>query len=103
MKEPSSQWDYPVTDTELDAHYGVVPSSIQVEIAIGDASTEVDIAELSDSMHDYSELILDAIADKDAEAVGNLVLLARRQRIADIASRRLYGETGVIRADEVKV
>lgn len=103
MDEPRSKWDYPVTDTELDSFYGVAASKYQVDQAIGEASTKIDIVELCDAMHEYEELILDAIADQDAEALGNLVLLARRQRIAAIASRALYGKEGVIRADEVKV
>lgn len=78
-------------------------SVLEIEYAIGAASTEFNDGELSDVVACNYEDIASLIADKNAEAIGNYIMALRRQRIADIASVKLYGKTGFIRGSEVNV
>lgn len=101
---PRGPFDFPVTDSELDAFYGYAPSEFNVQQAIGAASASVGMMELTDSMLRMDEeLFLDAIAAKDAKKIGELVLLARRMRIAEIASKWVYDRIGVIKESDVQV
>lgn len=78
-------------------------SYFEIQYAIGEASIAFDDGELSDVVACNYEDIASLIADKNAEAIGNYIMALRRQRIADIASVKLYGKTGFIRASEVIV
>jgi hypothetical protein len=80
----------PVTNAEIDRH-----------MAIGQASTEVDRDIYSDIAFEHSEAIADNIGN--AEAIGRIIIAARKQWIADQASRALYGKAGLIKADDVVV
>ena len=96
--------DLPVTDAELDSFYGTTPSAFEVAEEIGKQATNLqDMGELTDALYEVEQALLDAIAAKDAEAIGNLVLKARAQRIADMASRAIYGRKGLIYSSEVRV
>lgn len=92
--------DIPPTDAELNACYGAPISEDQRNEAIGAASSDVDFAELTDALFDHEEAILDAIANNDASNVGELIMLARRERIASLAGRRIGCN---INASEVKL
>lgn len=99
---PSSTWDRPVSNAELEVAYRR-PSDEEVAEEIGKASADFDAGELGDVCAIAFEQIVDLIAAKDAKALGEYVMFLRRQRIADIASRAIYGKTGLIFAAEVKV
>ncbi len=95
--------DTPVTDKELDAIYGKAPTQIEIGMAIGKAASDFDAADLGDVVAEYFEQIAEALADGEFELVGMIVDLARRKRIANVASRAVYGIYGKIIADEVKL
>ena len=73
------------------------------QFQIGRASSDFDDGELADVCAIAYDNIMDLIAAKDATAVGNYMMFLRRQRIADIASKRIYGKVGMISEKEVKV
>lgn len=100
---PSSVWDYPTTDTELDQFYGTTPSTEEIAVAIGEAASNFDDGELGDVVALHFELIADLIAGNNPLALGNLLIQLRRQRIADMASRKVYGNVGFILASQVLV
>jgi len=102
----------PVTDKELADHYGTPHTEVDRGLAIGWAKALFDAAELGDVIYRLYEEIEEELHHADNDLRGELVMLARigrivvnarNQRIADIASRRLFGETGHIKSDEVKV
>jgi hypothetical protein len=90
-----------VTDKELDQFYGVEATEIEIAQTIGAASTEFAAGEMADIAYENFEAIADA--GDDAEAVGRIIIMARKQWIADCASRAIYGRVGVINPNEVKV
>lgn len=108
---------YPQTETEFEMSISVIeiplterersqiepPSWDEVGECIGEASTKFDACELGDVCAIAYEQIAELIADKDATALGNYVMFLRRQRIADLASRQMYGHVGEIFAAQVKV
>jgi len=98
----SSIWDRPVSDAELEQIAGTLSQS-EFGLAIGEAASGFDESELGDVVACHFELIADLIASNDALAIGNLIIQLRKQRIADIASRRVYGRVGVIQASQVLV
>jgi len=69
--------------------------------AIGKAVSDFDATELGDALHDGFEQLMEMIAAGDMTAVGTFIAHMRRQKIADIASFRLYGAKGHIQASEV--
>lgn len=75
----------------------------EVNLAIGAAAAEFDDGELGDVCAIAFEQIAELIASKDAVGLGNYIMFLRRQRIADIASRSIYGRVGMIFAKEVEV
>ena len=79
------------------------PSQSELGLAIGEAASDFEESELGDVVACNFELIADLIASNDALAVGNLIIQLRKQRIADIASRRVYGRVGGIQASQVLV
>jgi hypothetical protein len=89
------------TDKELDQFYGREVTEIDRHMAIGQASTEVDQDIYSDIVFEHSESIADNIGDP--YMIGRIIIAARKQWIADQASRALYGKAGLIKADEVNV
>ena len=93
--------DKPVTDQELDRFYGIEATEVEIAVTIGAASTEFDAGELANVAFEN----FDAIAEvgSDAEAVGRIIIQARKQWIADQASLAIYDRKGVIKAEEVKV
>jgi hypothetical protein len=91
----------PVTNKELDDSIGRPATEIDRHMAIGQASTEVDRDIYSDIAFEHSEAIADNIGN--AEAIGRIIIAARKQWIADQASRALYGKAGLIKADDVVV
>ncbi len=95
--------DLPVTTDELEQFYGTTPSQDELGLAIGTAAADFDEGELGDVVACHFEQITGLIAAGDALAVGNYVMHLRRQRIADMASRRVYGRPGVIQASQVLV
>lgn len=95
--------DIPVTDSELDAIYGTVPTQIEISMAIGKAASDFCADDLSAALSDYFEPIAQALAEGSFELVGMICDLGRRKCIAEKASRDLYGVVGKIIADEVKV
>ena len=98
----SSIWDRPVSNAELEQIAGT-PSQSELGLAIGEAASDFDESELGDVVACHFQQISNLIAAGDALAVGNYVMHLRRQRIADIASRRVYGRVGVIQASQVVV
>lgn len=95
--------DLPVTDDELEQFYGSTPSQSELGLAIGTAASDFDDGELGDVVACHFEQISGLIAAGDAEAIGKYLMHLRRQRIADIASRRVYGRPGVIQASQVLI
>lgn len=95
--------DLPVTDAELTQFNGTTPSTEEIAVSIGEEASNFDDAELGDVMAQNFELIADLIAGNDPIAIGNLVMQLRRQRIADMASRKVYGNVGFILASQVLV
>lgn len=74
-----------------------------VDFQIGAAAADIDADEIGSVVIDNFELIADCIAGEDALALGNLILQLRRQRIADIASFRMFGKHGLVKASQVTV
>jgi hypothetical protein len=95
--------DTPVTDSELDAIYGTAPTQTEIGIAIGKAASDFEAYDLAEAASDYFEQIAEALVNSEFELVGMIVDMARRKRIANVASRAVYGVYGKIVADEVKV
>ena len=95
--------DLPVTDDELEQFYGSTPSQDELGVAIGTAASDFDDGELSDVVACHFDQISGLIAAGDALALGNYIIHLRRQRIADSASRKVYGRPGVIQASQVLV
>lgn len=93
--------DTPVTNQELDQFYGREATQIDRDLVIGHASSEVDKDIYSDIAFEHSEAIANNI--DNAEAIGRIIIAARKQWIADSASRALYGKAGLIKASEVNV
>lgn len=79
-------------------------SATEIEIAqtIGAAATDFNAGELADIAYGAFEAIADAISE-GPEAVGRIIMEARKQWIADAASRAIYGRVGVIKSEKVKV
>lgn len=96
-----STFEQPVTNKELDDSIGRPATEIDRHMAIGQASTEVDQDIYSDIAFEHSEAIADNIGDP--YMIGRIIIAARKQWIADHASRALYGKAGFIKADEVNV
>lgn len=95
--------DKPVTDKELDQFYGVEATEIEIAQTIGDAAAEFDAGEMADVTYINFEQIAEAVANGDIIGVGLIVVNARKQRIADMASTAIYGRVGVIDPKDVKV
>ena len=95
--------DLPVTSAELDAFYGASPSFIERQMAIGEAASNFDNdpGEFADAVDCGHKQIMSLIDSNDATALGEYVMYLRRQRIAQLASQKLYGRAGVINASEV--
>lgn len=91
----------PVTNSELNQFYGRDVAEIDRHMAIGQASTEVDQDIYSDIAFEHSEAIADNIGDP--YMIGRIIIAARKQWIADQASRALYGKAGLIKDSEVNV
>jgi len=92
--------DKPVTDAELDQFYGVEPSEMQIAITIGESACEVDADVMACIAYECFHGIADVI--ESPEAVGKIIIEARKQWIADVASKAIYGRVGVIKSSEVK-
>jgi len=99
--ESTRGFDQPVTNQELDQFYGREITEIDRHIAIGAAMSELDQDAYSDIAFEHWEEIANNIGN--AEAIGNIIIAARKQWIADSASRALYGKAGLIKASEVNV
>lgn len=99
---PRSIWDRPASNEEL-ARACNTPNPEEIEEAIGAASAQIDDGELGDIVACEFDNIADLIAAGDALALGHLIMHLRRQRIADIASRAVYGYKGAINASQVRV
>lgn len=95
--------DKSVTDKELDQFYGVEATEIEIAQTIGAAAAEFDAGELADVAYINFERIAEEIANGHAANIGDIIMLARKQRIADMASTALYGRVGVIDPKTVKV
>jgi hypothetical protein len=93
--------DVPPTDAELGENEDYESDLIKRDFAIGAASTEFDAGELAEVAFTHFEAI--AEFGSDAEAVGKIIIQARKKWIADRASIAVYGRTGMINANEVKV
>ena len=98
---PSGIWDRPASNDELKRACDT-PNAEEIDEAIGTASSQIDDGELGDIVACEFN-IADLIAAGDAMALGHLVMHLRRQRIADIASRAVYGYKGAINASQVRV
>jgi len=79
------------------------PTEIEIAHTIGAAAAEFDAGELADVAYINFEQIAEQIANGHAENIGNIIMLARRQRIADMASMALYGRVGMIDPKRVMV
>lgn len=95
--------DKPVTDKELDQFYGVEATEIEIAQTIGAAAAEFDAGELADVTYINFEQIAEAASNGDVMGVGLIVVNARKQRIADMASTAIYRRVGVIDPKHVKV
>lgn len=98
---PSSIWDYPVTDTELDAHYGREVTQSELSEVIGRHAAAFDADDLAEIAHENSVLILGYIAANMPESAGILLQDERRKVIAHRASMEIYGKPGFINATDV--
>jgi len=95
--------DKPVTDKELDQFYGVEATEIEIAQTIGAAAAEFDAGELADIAYINFERIAEEIANGHAANIGDIIIQARKRRIADMASMAIYGRVGVIDTKHVKV
>jgi len=95
--------DKPVTDKEIDQFHGVEATEIEIAQTIGAAAAEFDAGELADVTYINFERIAEEIANGHAEKIGNIIIQARKRRIADMASMAIYGRVGVIDTKHVKV
>lgn len=79
------------------------PTEIEIAQTIGAAATEFDAGELADVVFINFEQIAEEIANGHAANIGDIIIQARKQRIADISSMAIYGRIGVIKPENVKV
>lgn len=96
-----STFEQSATDLELDQFWGKEITEIDRDFAIGKASTQIDEHIYSDIAYQHFEKI--ACNIDNAEAIGQIIIAARKQWIADRASRALYGKAGFIKPNEVNV
>ena len=95
--------DTPVTNSELDQFHGSGLTDNELDMEIGKAASDFERDQLADVVYSNFDQIADLIASKDAAAIGTYVMFLRRQRIAEMASKAIYGRAGVISHVEVSV
>lgn len=98
---PSTIWDYPVTDTELDSHYGREVTQSELSEVIGRHAAAFDADDLAELAHENSFLILGYIAENEPESAGVLLQEERLKIIARRASMEIYGKPGLINPNDV--
>jgi hypothetical protein len=85
-----------VTNTELDAFYGVEPASYEISSAIRDAVDNLDKDDLSETAWANDIAILAAIKSGDAFELLHIFQVVMKDIAARRASLALYSKIGLI-------
>lgn len=93
--------DLPVTDDELEQFYGVPVDQCEITEALGRHAARFDACDYGDIAATCADAIDAALRDGDLLEVGRIMSDAKKQRIADLASRELYQRVGVIKKEQV--
>ena len=104
MTNPSSIWDRPATDKELDQFYGREVTQAEINDAIARHADAFDADDLAEIVAENSAALL-AMLSRSSDwylmGVEKLIGDARRETIARRASIELYGKPGIIKASQV--
>jgi len=103
MDNPSSIWDRPVTDKELDQFYGREVTESEIRDAIARQAAAFDANDLTEVVAENAVLILAYLQGEYFEDIGRAIDRQKRETIARRASIELYGRVGVIQASQVLV
>ena len=101
MNTPTTQWDRPPTDRELNGWYGNAPSTFEIATAIERHTRAIDKDDLSEVCHEFEADILDAIRGKNAAALIAIFQSEIQKTVARRASFSLYGDVSVLPVSEV--
>lgn len=101
MNTPTTQWDRPPTDRELNGWYGNAPSTFEIATTIERHARAIDKDDLTEVCHEYEAEILTAIRGKNAAALMAIFQSEISKTIARRASFSLYGDVSVIPVSEV--
>ena len=101
MDTPTTQWDRPPTDKELNGWYGNAPSTLEVATAIERHTRAIDKDDLSEVCHEFEADILQAIRGKNAAALIAIFTDEINKTVARRASFSLYGDVSVLPVSEV--
>ena len=101
MNTPTTQWDRPPTDRELNGWYGNAPDTFEIACAIERHTRAIDKDDLSEVCHEFEADILDAIRGKNAAALIAIFQSEIQKTVARRASFSLYGDVSVLPVSEV--
>ena len=101
MNTPTTQWDRPPTDRELNGWYGNAPSTFEIATTIERHTRAIDKDDLTEVCHEFESDILAAIRGKNAAALMAIFQAEIAATVARMASFSLYGDVSVIPVSEV--
>ena len=101
MDNPSSIWDRPVTDKELEKHYGREVTESEIQFVIERQADAFDADDLAEIVSENSEVFLTALKEGRLDLVSSLMDVLRKGMIARRASFEIYGKTNIIQPSEV--
>jgi hypothetical protein len=85
-----------VTNQELDAFYGVAPTTHEINSAIRDAVDNLDLDDLSDVVFANAGEVLAAVKDNDAFALMRVFQIVLKDTAARRASLALYDKVDAL-------
>ena len=103
MDNPSSIWDRPITDKELEKHYGHEVTESEIQFVIERQAEAFDADDLAEIVSENSEVFLAALKEGRLDLVSSVMDVLRKGTIARRASMELYGKTNMIQPSEVKL
>ena len=101
MNNPSSIWDRPATNKELDQFYGREVTQAEINDAIVRQAAAFDADDLAEIVAENAVNILAYMQYGYIWLIGHRLIEARKEIIDRRASIELYGKPGIIKASEV--
>ena len=101
MNTPTTQWDRPPTDRELNSWYGNAPCTFEIATTIERHTRAIDKDDLSEVCHEFEADILQALRGKNAAALLAIFQAEIAATVARRASFSLYGDVSVLAVSEV--